>query len=54
MTATPQTLVNVNNTNGPASSLIADNKGDLFGTTEVGGDGFGTVGSSFDTGPHLF
>ena len=44
--STPTTLVSFDNTNGafPAASLIADANGDLFGTTEKGGDsGAGTV-----------
>ena len=44
--STPTTLVSFDNTNGasPAASLIADAKGDLFGTTEAGGAyGDGTV-----------
>ena len=44
--STPTTLVSFDNTNGasPAASLIADAKGNLFGTTEAGGAyGDGTV-----------
>ena len=44
--STPTTLVTFNNTNGafPEAGLIADAKGDLFGTTEAGGAyGDGTV-----------
>ena len=44
--STPTTLISFDDTNGayPAASLIADAKGDLFGTTEKGGDsGAGTV-----------
>jgi uncharacterized repeat protein (TIGR03803 family) len=46
MTVTLTTLVSFNGTNGrvPQSSLIADARGDLFGTTTEGGaDGLGTV-----------
>src|SRR5262245_20638659 len=37
--STPTTLVNFNGSNGyqPRGSLIADARGDLFGTTELGG-----------------
>jgi uncharacterized repeat protein (TIGR03803 family) len=44
--STPTTLVDFNFTDGanPVGGLIADNKGDLFGTTEGGGaNGLGTV-----------
>ncbi len=44
--STPTTLVSFDDTNGalPVASLIADANGDLFGTTEKGGDyGAGTV-----------
>jgi hypothetical protein len=53
------TLVNFNVTNGsgPAASLIADAKGDLFGTTHNGGTsagpnnaGYGTVFEITDSG----
>jgi hypothetical protein len=56
--STPTTLVNFNGTNGafPVGSLIADDQGDLFGTTARGGTsttGDGTVfeitGSGFST-----
>jgi uncharacterized repeat protein (TIGR03803 family) len=44
--STPTTLVSFNNTNGlyPVGSLIADAHGNLFGTTDQGGqNGYGTV-----------
>jgi len=46
MTVTLNTLVSFNGTDGrgPAGGLIANNSGDLFGTTSTGGAfGFGTV-----------
>jgi uncharacterized repeat protein (TIGR03803 family) len=43
--STPTTLINFNFTNGlhPATGLVADAAGDLFGTTEQGANGRGTV-----------
>ncbi len=49
----PTTLVSFNGTNGndPVGGLIADAKGDLFGTTVFGGaDGYGTVFEIANTG----
>jgi uncharacterized repeat protein (TIGR03803 family) len=48
----PTTLVNFNSTNGagPAAGLIADAFGDLFGTTQAGGLGYGTVFGLTGTG----
>jgi hypothetical protein len=54
---TPTTLVSFDSANGalPKASLIADAKGDLFGTTSEQGIGFGTVfeitGSGFVVPP---
>ena len=43
--STPTTLVSFNGDNGWAllGTLIADHHGDLFGTTVLGGSGYGTV-----------
>jgi uncharacterized repeat protein (TIGR03803 family) len=43
--STPTVLVNLNGTDGqsPNGSLIADAAGDLFETTEIGSNGYGTV-----------
>jgi uncharacterized repeat protein (TIGR03803 family) len=43
--STPTTLINFdgNNGSGPNGNLIADAAGDLFGTTELGANGLGTV-----------
>jgi probable HAF family extracellular repeat protein/uncharacterized repeat protein (TIGR03803 family)/VCBS repeat-containing protein len=58
--STPTTLINFNGTNGwrPFGSLIADNHGDLFGTTTLGGpthDGtvFEITGSGFGGPPDV-
>lgn len=47
------TLVSFNGTNGaePAAGLVFDDKGDMFGTTNMGGGNIGGLGTVFELSP---